>query len=132
MVPSLDLLKTVEQRQVSEEEHQAVGKLIEQTLGEYSIEVAVKEIRPGPVVTQYGLVPGWVRRYREVKERNPDGSQARDEDGRMISSRVEEKTRVKVDHILAREKDLALALAAPSLRFEAPVPGESFVGVEVP
>ena len=50
----------------------------------------------------------------------------------MISSRVEEKTRVKVDHILAREKDLALALAAPSLRFEAPVPGESFVGLEVP
>jgi len=132
MVPSLDLLKTVEQRQVSEEEHQAVGKLIEQTLGEYSIEVTVKEIRPGPVVTQYGLVPGWVRRYREVKERNPDGSQARNEDGKMISNRVEEKTRVKVDHILAREKDLALALAAPSLRFEAPVPGESFVGLEVP
>ena len=131
-VPSLDLLKTVEQREVSKEEHQAVGNLIEQTLGEYSIEVTVKEIRPGPVVTQYGLVPGWVRRYREVKERNPDGSQARDGDGRMISSRVEEKTRVKVDHILAREKDLALALAAPSLRFEAPVPGESFVGLEVP
>jgi S-DNA-T family DNA segregation ATPase FtsK/SpoIIIE len=84
------------------------------------------------VVTQYGLVPGWVRRYREVKERNEDGSQARSEDGKLISSRVEEKTRVKVDHILAREKDLALALAAPSLRFEAPVPGESFVGLEVP
>lgn len=131
-IPSLELLKTVERREVSEVEHQAIGRLIEQTLGEYSIEVAVKEIRPGPVVTQYGLVPGWVRRYREIKERNADGSQARDEDGRLISSRVEDKTRVKVDHILAREKDLALALAAPSLRFEAPVPGESFVGLEVP
>ncbi len=131
-VPSLDLLKPGEHREVSEEEHQAIGRLIEQTLGEYSIEVTVREIRPGPVVTQYGLVPGWVRRYREIKERNADGSQARDEDGRLISSRVEDKTRVKVDHIVAREKDLALALAAPSLRFEAPVPGESFVGLEVP
>lgn len=131
-LPSLESLKTIEHRAVSEEEHQAVARLIEQTLGEYNIEVTVKEIRPGPVVTQYGLVPGWVRRYREVKERNEDGSQARGEDGKLISSRVEEKTRVKVDHILAREKDLALALAAPSLRFEAPVPGESFVGLEVP
>ncbi|MEE2656735.1 MAG: DNA translocase FtsK [Chloroflexota bacterium] len=131
-IPSLELLKTVKHREVSEVEHQAIGRLIEQTLSEYGIEVAIKEIRPGPVVTQYGLVPGWVRRYREIKERNADGSQARDEDGRLISSRVEDKTRVKVDHILAREKDLALALAAPSLRFEAPVPGESFVGLEVP
>lgn len=131
-LPTLDLLKIGERRDISEEEHQAVARLIEQTLSEYSIEVTVKEIRPGPVVTQYGLVPGWVRRYREVKERNLDGSQARGEDGKLISSRIEEKTRVKVDHILAREKDLALALAAPSLRFEAPVPGESFVGLEVP
>jgi len=131
-VPPLDLLKVGDHRDIAEEEHQAVARLIEQTLSEYSIEVTVKEIRPGPVVTQYGLVPGWVRRYREVKERNPDGSQSRGEDGKLISSRIEEKTRVKVDHILAREKDLALALAAPSLRFEAPVPGESFVGLEVP
>jgi len=131
-VPPLDLLKVGGHRAIAEEEHHAVARLIEQTLSEYSIEVIVKEIRPGPVVTQYGLVPGWVRRYREVKERNPDGSQARGEDGKLISNRIEEKTRVKVDHILAREKDLALALAAPSLRFEAPVPGESFVGLEVP
>ena len=131
-LPPLDLLKAGEPHVISEEEHQATARLIEQTLSEYGIEVAVKEIRPGPVVTQYGLVPGWVRRYREVKERNPDGSQARGEGGQLISNRVEDKTRVKVDHILAREKDLALALAAPSLRFEAPVPGESFVGLEVP
>jgi S-DNA-T family DNA segregation ATPase FtsK/SpoIIIE len=131
-IPPLDLLNVGEHRVIADEEHQATARLIEQTLSEYNIEVTVKEIRPGPVVTQYGLVPGWVRRYREVKERNPDGSQARGEDGKMISSRVEDKTRVKVDHILAREKDLALALAAPSLRFEAPVPGESFVGLEVP
>jgi S-DNA-T family DNA segregation ATPase FtsK/SpoIIIE len=46
--------------------------------------------------------------------------------------RVEDKTRVKVDSIVAREKDLAMALAAPSLRIEAPIPGASMVGIEVP
>jgi S-DNA-T family DNA segregation ATPase FtsK/SpoIIIE len=34
--------------------------------------------------------------------------------------------------ILNREKDLALALASPNLRFEPVVPGESVVGIEVP
>ena len=59
-LPLLDLLKSGERRVVSEEEHQATARLIEQTLGEYSIEVSVREIRPGPVVTQYGIVPGWI------------------------------------------------------------------------
>ena len=131
-LPSLDLLKSVPIKEVSQEVHQATAHLIEQTLAEYNIEVQVKEIRPGPVVTQYGVVPGWIRRYKDVKERNPDGTPARGADGKLLSRRVEEKTRVRVDHVLAREKDLALALAAPSLRFEAPVPGESFMGLEVP
>ena len=34
--------------------------------------------------------------------------------------------------VLSREKDLALALASPNLRFQAPVPGTSLVGIEVP
>ena len=131
-LPPLDLLKSVPPKEVSEETHQATARLIEQTLAEYGIEVAVKEIRPGPVVTQYGVVPGWVRRYKDVKERNPDGTPAKGPDGRLLSRRVEEKTRVRVDHVLAREKDLALALAAESLRFEASVPGQSYMGLEVP
>ncbi len=131
-LPPLDLLKSVPRKEISEDVHQQTAHLIEQTLAEYNIEVQVKEIRPGPVVTQYGVVPGWVRRYKDVRERNPDGTPARGPDGKLMSKRVEEKTRVRVDHVLAREKDLALALAAPSLRFEAPVPGESFMGLEVP
>jgi len=42
------------------------------------------------------------------------------------------KTRVKVDRITSLANDLALALAAPSIRIEAPVPGKSIVGIEVP
>lgn len=39
---------------------------------------------------------------------------------------------VKVSKITALEKDLALALAAPSIRIEAPIPGKSVVGIEIP
>lgn len=39
---------------------------------------------------------------------------------------------VKVSRIVALADDLALALAAPDVRIEAPVPGKSVVGVEVP
>ena len=39
---------------------------------------------------------------------------------------------VRVARIAALHNDLALALAAPSLRIEAPVPGMSRVGIEVP
>jgi len=37
-----------------------------------------------------------------------------------------------VDRITSLANDLALALAAPSIRIEAPVPGKSMVGIEVP
>ena len=130
-LPSLDLLKMVPVEEQDEETHKATAQLIEQTLSDYDVEVSVKEIRPGPVVTQYGLVPGWVRRYKDVRERNPDGTPARGLDGKLLSRRVEEKTRVRVDRVLAREKDLALSLAAPSLSM-APIPGTSYIGVEVP
>lgn len=39
---------------------------------------------------------------------------------------------VKLTAITARANDLALALAAPSVRIEAPIPGKSLVGVEIP
>ncbi|GBD11905.1 DNA translocase SpoIIIE [bacterium HR23] len=131
-LPDLALLAQREERTVSEEENLEKARLIEETLAEYNIEVTVEEIRPGPVVTLFGLVPGWVRKVREVRERDKDGRPKVDKNGRPIITQVEQKTRVKVDTILQREKDLAMALAAPSIRFEAPVPGESFIGLEVP
>ncbi len=39
---------------------------------------------------------------------------------------------VKLNQITARQNDLALALAAKSLRVEAPIPGQSAVGIEIP
>ncbi|MBU0491640.1 MAG: DNA translocase FtsK [Chloroflexi bacterium] len=39
---------------------------------------------------------------------------------------------VKVSKVTALEKDLSLALAASPIRIEAPVPGKSIIGIEVP
>lgn len=39
---------------------------------------------------------------------------------------------VKVSKITSLSNDLALALSAPSIRIEAPVPGRPFVGIEIP
>jgi S-DNA-T family DNA segregation ATPase FtsK/SpoIIIE len=39
---------------------------------------------------------------------------------------------VRLSRIAALKDDLALALAAPSLRIEAPIPGKSLVGIEMP
>ena len=113
-------------------DQEGTASLIERTLGEYGIEVKVAEVKPGPVVTMFGLVPGWVRRSRQVKEKDTEGNPVVDSAGKPVVRKVDDNTRVKVDSIVAREKDLALALAAPSLRIEAPIPGASLVGIEVP
>ena len=118
ILPRTDVLTETRAPAVSNKEQTTVARLIEETLSQHRVEVEVAEIRPGPTVTMYGLVPGWNRQARRGK----DGQQGE----------PEARNRVRVDAILAREKDLALALAAPSLRIEAPVPGESVVGVEVP
>ncbi|GAJ21076.1 unnamed protein product, partial [marine sediment metagenome] len=96
-----------------------------QAIASYGVEAKVVQINAGPTVTQFGVEPGWDRRMKEVKERDRDGK---------VSVRLEEvsKTRVKVERITALANDLALALAAPSIRIEAPVPGKSVVGIEVP
>ncbi len=39
---------------------------------------------------------------------------------------------VKLSRIVALQNDLALALAASSIRVEAPIPGKSLVGIEIP
>lgn len=86
--------------------------LIEQTLAEFGIPARVVGYRVGPTVTQYAVEPGF------VEKNGPDGSLV--------------KQKVRVSQISALARDLALALSASRLRIEAPVPGRSYVGIEVP
>ena len=123
-IPEMSLLEYGPEASISSDESKLVAEKIEETLLNHGIEVRVNQIKPGPTVTMYGLTPGWTRKTRKPKK-NDDQEDNLDEE-------TSRGTRVKVDSIVAREKDLALALAAPSLRIEAPVPGESIVGIEVP
>ena len=121
-LPSLELLSRGEDRPVPPAALQEIAQHIEDTLADHRVEVAVEDIRTGPRVIRFGLVPGWVKKYREAK-----GIKDRSSDSPAV-----EISRVTVQSILVREKDLALALKTPYLRLEAPVPGESLVGLEMP
>ena len=130
--PPMDLLQDAPEGAISEEEIRSTAETIRRTLDEYGVEVEIGQVRPGPTVTMYGLVPGWVRKYKQTKQLDDQGMPVLDESGKQVVEQVETKTRVKVDTILAREKDLALALKTHSIRIETPVMGRSLVGIEVP
>ncbi len=83
------------------------ARIIEETLASFGAPAHVVEIHRGPTVTQFGVEPDF------VEGRN----------GRV---------RVRVGKIVALADDLALALAAPRIRIQAPVPGRNYVGIEVP
>ncbi len=113
-LPPLELLAPAESLGASEEEFRDMAKQVEQALADHGVRVEVTDIKAGPRVVQFGLSPGW------VAKRGGDG-----EGGAQ-------RSRVKVQSIITREKDLALALMTPYLRVEAPVPGAALVGLEVP
>ena len=131
-LPPRSLLVDAVEGGISEDEMAETAETVRQTLAEYGIEVESGEISPGPAVTMYGLIPGWVRRFKQAKALDEDGKPRLDAAGKPVTIRVETKTRVKVDSILSREKDLALALRTSSIRIETPVMGKSMVGIEVP
>jgi S-DNA-T family DNA segregation ATPase FtsK/SpoIIIE len=87
-------------------------EVIEETLSSFGVPVQVVEVNQGPTVTQFGLDPGYIER-------------------RMAGGEVRQQ-RVRVGRIVRLSNDLALALAAAPIRIEAPVPGRSVVGLEVP
>ncbi|MBN1888219.1 MAG: DNA translocase FtsK [Thermoflexales bacterium] len=93
---------------LSEEDIRTKANIIEETLHSLGVEGRVVEVNRGPVVTQFGIEPGF------------------------ITTRNGKQTKVKVSKITALTDDLALALAAKTIRIEAPVPGRSIVGIEVP
>jgi S-DNA-T family DNA segregation ATPase FtsK/SpoIIIE len=124
-LPPIDILDNVPDVEFSQADNVQRARLIEESLASYGVAAKVVQINAGPTVTQFGVEPGWDRKMKDVKERDKDGN---------IKVRQEEvsKTRVKVERITSLANDLALALAAPSIRIEAPVPGKSLVGIEVP
>ncbi len=109
------------------------ARVIVETLASFGVDAAVTQINEGPTITQFGIEPGWEIKTRQTPERDKAGAAVVDDQGRPVM-RTEEvsRTRVRVNRITRLADDLALALAAPSIRVEAPVPGQPVVGIEVP
>jgi S-DNA-T family DNA segregation ATPase FtsK/SpoIIIE len=134
LLPPLDMLAGAAPADESARpDNAARAALIEETLASFGVDARVVQVNEGPVVTQFGIEPGWEVKYRDVAERDKEGRPLLDKDGKP-KRRLEEvsRTRVRVNQVTALANDLALALAAPSLRVEAPVPGKSVIGIEVP
>ncbi len=93
---------------LSEDDLRSKAHIIEETLHHLGVEGKVVEVNRGPAITQFGVEPGFV------------------------TARDGKQTKVKVSRITALADDLALALAARTIRIEAPVPGRNVVGIEVP
>jgi S-DNA-T family DNA segregation ATPase FtsK/SpoIIIE len=102
-----DILDEGSAPEVNEEFIQQRARLIEDTLSSFGAPAQVVEISRGPAITQFGVEPLFLETRSGPK-------------------------RVRVNKISALADDLALALSAPRIRIQAPVPGRGFVGIEVP
>lgn len=107
-----DILVQSTDQELSQAEIRTKVRIIEETLTNFSVPGKVVEVNQGPTVTQFGVEPGF------VEQKDPTGKLRR--------------VKVKVSRISNLSNDLALALAASPIRIEAPVPGRSMVGIEVP
>jgi S-DNA-T family DNA segregation ATPase FtsK/SpoIIIE len=110
-LPPLTLLQEHEIHPPDEEEVNRNVVLIENTLLEFDIDVDVVDVKIGPTVTQYAVQP-----FKESKT----------EQGETFLQRT------RLSKIAALAGDLTLSLSAKRLRLETPVPGHSYMGVEVP
>ncbi len=50
----------------------------------------------------------------------------------VIQFRIQLAPGIKVNKVAVLSNDIALAMAVPSLRIEAPIPGKPYVGIEIP
>ena len=98
------------EQEISQQEIRQRVKIIEETLASFGLEAKVREINPGPAVTQFGIEPGFLEK--------------KDAQGKP--------RKVRVSRIVTLTNDLALALSAAPIRIEAPIPGRPYVGIEVP
>ena len=106
--PLAEILEESLDQEISQAEIRRRVKIIEETLISLGVPAKVVEVNQGPVITQFGVEPGF------------------------IDGRAGRRMKVKVSKISALADDLALALAASPVRVVAPVPGRSIVGIEVP
>ncbi len=80
---------------------------IERTLVNNNVPASVVDIQCGPTFSQFGVEPGFIEQ----------------QNGR--------KTRVRISKIESLKKDLLLSLSVKQLTIEAPIPGKTYVGIQI-
>ena len=132
ILPPLSLLKS-DAAPPKRGDSRRQAQIIVETLASFGVAATVSQINEGPAVTQFGVEPGWDVKTRAAPVRDAEGRPVLDASGRPTTREEEvSRTRVRVNKITRLTNDIALALAAPSIRVEAPVPGQPVIGIEVP
>lgn len=111
-LPPINLLTREQMEKPDPELIRQLAEQIEVTLAEFGVPSTVTGYRIGPSITQFAVEPGF------IEKTGIDGNVTRQ--------------KIRVAQISALSRDLALALKAKRLRIEAPVPGQSFLGIEIP
>lgn len=106
LLPPIDLL-TADSGTYANTNVLELERILLGTLEDFDVPVKVVHVETGPTVTQFGIEP-------------------------LYTERAGQRRKVRVNRIVGLANDLALALAAPAVRIEAPVPGRPYVGIEVP
>jgi len=109
LLPPITLLEEEKSYNPDKQTINLTAGMIEKTLADFGIPSKVVGFRVGPTVTQYAVEPGFIEK-----------------------SNSDERQKIRISQISSLSRDLALALKAERLRIEAPVPGKSYVGIEVP
>lgn len=111
-LPPLSILLEDQVVRLDESTINQTASILEKTLMDFGIPAKVIGYRMGPTVTQFAVEPGYIEKPA------PEGQTL--------------KQKVRVSQISQLSKDLSLALSSTSIRIEAPVPGKSYVGIEIP
>ncbi len=111
-LPPLSILMDEQIIRMDESTINQSASILEKTLMDFGVPARVMGYRIGPTVTQFAVEPGYIEKPA------PDGQVT--------------KQKVRVNQISSLSRDLALAFSSTSIRIEAPVPGRSYVGIEIP
>ncbi len=108
-LPPLNLLDTELGFYGQNEDHQEFIQEIEEAMDEFGTPVKVIGCSVGPSVVQYQVVPGKIEGKGKLSAKN-----------------------IRVTQVGQTERDLAVRLGVSNLTIQAPVPGESYIGIDIP
>ena len=108
-LPPLNLLDTEMGYYGQNADHQEFIRQIEEAMEEFGTPVKVIGCSVGPSVIQYQVVPGNIPKNGKVSAKN-----------------------IRVTQVAQTERDLAVRLGVSNLSIQAPVPGESYIGIDIP